>query len=183
MCRDSGFCAKSVRYNIFTNGAPYDFTTHHRTNEDFTRAIGQWKPVALNVPLNHRPSQGAKGPWLLRPQISIISLCFVLREWVSRTEYCCSLKLKIFGPSQIFGLALLLHWKIFRRFSSDCQLMYKVDANVNSGNWWCLFFVPNVDIYKPRINLIQSGDGQTKNFPTQRIFKSVCQKPKAFVIR
>jgi len=24
MHRDSSFCAKSVRYNIFTNGAPYD---------------------------------------------------------------------------------------------------------------------------------------------------------------
>ena len=23
MCRDSNFCAKSVRYNNFTNGAPY----------------------------------------------------------------------------------------------------------------------------------------------------------------
>jgi len=29
MRRDSSFCAKSVRYNIFTNGAPYSplFTT------------------------------------------------------------------------------------------------------------------------------------------------------------
>jgi len=25
MRRDSSFCAKSVRYNIFTNGAPYEF--------------------------------------------------------------------------------------------------------------------------------------------------------------
>jgi len=24
MRRDSSFCAKSVRYNIFTNGAPYN---------------------------------------------------------------------------------------------------------------------------------------------------------------
>jgi len=41
-------------------------------------------------------------------QISSISCRFVLWDAVSRTKYCCSLEVKIFGPSQNFGLATLL---------------------------------------------------------------------------
>ena len=37
-------------------------------------------------------------------KISGISCCFVLREAVSHTKYCCSLKIKSFGPTSNFGL-------------------------------------------------------------------------------
>ena len=41
------------------------------------------------------------------PQNSSLSCRFVLREAMSQTKYCCSLKVKIFGPSQIFALAYM----------------------------------------------------------------------------
>jgi len=34
MRRDSTFCAKSVRYNIFTNGAPYVCSGKHLGSRD-----------------------------------------------------------------------------------------------------------------------------------------------------
>jgi len=37
--------------------------------------------------------------------VSSISCRFVLQEVVQHTKYCCSLKVKVFGPSQNFGLA------------------------------------------------------------------------------
>jgi len=42
------------------------------------------------------------------PQISSISCYFVLREAVSQTKYCCSLKVKRFDPPKLFGLATQL---------------------------------------------------------------------------
>jgi len=41
MRRDSSFCAKSVRYNIFTNGAPY------KALKDAHSAIKEVKQSAL----------------------------------------------------------------------------------------------------------------------------------------
>jgi len=38
-----------------------------------------------------------------RPPKNSGKYCFVLREAVSQTKYCCSLEVKIFGPSQSFG--------------------------------------------------------------------------------
>ena len=42
---------------------------------------------------------------VMTPQISSIPCCFVFREAVSQTKCCWSLKLKIFVPTKIFGLA------------------------------------------------------------------------------
>ena len=49
-------------------------------------------------------TRGARGSC---PPISGISCCFMLREPVSQTKYCCSLKVKIFAPPN-FGLTKLL---------------------------------------------------------------------------
>jgi len=59
-----------------------------------------------NPGCNHKCSQGGKWSWPL--QISSISRRCVLRDAVFQTKYCCSLKLKIFGPFKNLGLATLL---------------------------------------------------------------------------
>ena len=52
---------------------------------------------------SHRCSKGPKEA--MHPKIFSISRRFVLREAVFETKYFCSIKGKIFGPSQNFGLA------------------------------------------------------------------------------
>jgi len=39
MRRDSGFCAKSVRYNLFTNGVPYNSTLVQLLSVDWSKVI------------------------------------------------------------------------------------------------------------------------------------------------
>jgi len=52
---------------------------------------------------NQRCSEG--GPRAHASQIVSISSHFVLWEAVSQTKYCCSSKIKHFGPQKNFGLA------------------------------------------------------------------------------
>jgi len=49
MRRDSSFCAKSVRYNIFTNGASY--LSPNRLHESFFWVVGEWCGKAAYQPL------------------------------------------------------------------------------------------------------------------------------------
>jgi len=56
----------------------------------------------------HRRSQWGQRAMPL-PKISCITCRFVLREVVSQSKCCFLLKDKIFGPSQYFRLATLLH--------------------------------------------------------------------------
>ena len=65
MCRDSNFCANSVRYNIFTNGAPYSNTNVERswfnspdTGTHLMRNTVTWRPVSGGH--QHRFSWGAR---------------------------------------------------------------------------------------------------------------------------
>jgi len=50
----------------------------------------------------------ALGPRGTTSQISSIPCRFTLWEAAYQTKYCCSLEVKVFGPSQYFGLATLL---------------------------------------------------------------------------
>jgi len=66
MRRDSSFCAKSVRYNVFTNGAPYSFAVyecmgrkievHETADKDFNFAkqflcpLSKWRPWHVPYP-------------------------------------------------------------------------------------------------------------------------------------
>jgi len=59
-------------------------------------AVLLWPPE-ISIVCSRRSQGGAKRA--MPPQISSSSCCFVLWEVVSQTRYCCSLKVKIFGPS------------------------------------------------------------------------------------
>jgi len=67
---------------------------------------------------------GQRGHALL---VSSISCRFVLREVVSQSKDCCSLEVKMFGPSQIFGFATSLF-----TVASPCFLLTAVFCHLLS---------------------------------------------------
>jgi len=69
---------------------------------------------------------GPKGWWF--PQISSTGCCLVLREVVSQTKSCYSLKLKIFGSPKISGwLRHKCRWKqIFGSAKAFCPILSKL---------------------------------------------------------
>jgi len=61
-------------------------------------------PGCLQGPSSSSAGIGvARGTKWHGTQISSISCCFVLWGVLSQTKYCCSLKVKIFGPKKISG--------------------------------------------------------------------------------
>jgi len=62
-------------------------------------------PTEISI-VDHRHNQSVAMKTILSYISSIV--CFVFWDMVTKTKYCCLLKVKIFGPSQIFGLATLL---------------------------------------------------------------------------